>query len=76
MKWLLGVGTAKLQFTYGMIFVLTIVYHVFGIETNLIYTNLLGKKGVKTVSEFDKLILSKNDIGLLGRVTQVMKRSN
>jgi hypothetical protein len=57
-----GKGTIEMQFTYGKKLILTNVFHVPKMKKNLVSANLLCKKGIKVVIEFDKLILSKNEI--------------
>ena len=54
-----GKGTVELQFTSGKKLILINVLYVPEIRKNLVFANLLCKKGVKVVMEFDNLILSK-----------------
>ena len=54
-----GKGTVELQFTSGKKLILINVLYVPEIRKNLVFANLLCKKGVTVVIESDNLILSK-----------------
>jgi hypothetical protein len=55
-----GKGTVEMQFTSEKKLILTNVFHVPEIKKNLVFANLLCKKGIKAVIKSAKLILSKN----------------
>ena len=57
-----GKGIVELQFTYGNKLVPLNMFHVLEIRKNLISTNLLYKKGLKVVLEYDKVVISKNGV--------------
>lgn len=59
-----GTGTVDINFTSGKKLTLINVLHVPEIRKNLVSASLLCKKGLKTVLESDKLILSKNGVFL------------
>ncbi|KAK4385414.1 hypothetical protein Sango_2665400 [Sesamum angolense] len=56
----LGKGNVEVQFTSGKKLLLTNVLHVPEIRKNLVSAAILSKKGLKTVIEADKLIVTKN----------------
>ncbi|KAK4391388.1 Copia protein [Sesamum angolense] len=56
----LGKGNVEVQFTSGKKLSLTNVLHVPEIRKNLVSAAILSKKGLKTVIEADKLIVTKN----------------
>lgn len=57
-----GTGTVDINFTSGKKLTLINVLYVPEIRKNLVSASLLCKKGMKTVLESDKLILSKNGV--------------
>ena len=69
----LGKGTVEVKMSSDKMIILTNIFHVLEIKKNLISANLLCKSGVKAVLEFNKLILSKNEIFVgEGYVTNIM----
>lgn len=67
----LGTGGVILQFTYGKKVNLINVLHVYSIRKNLVSGFVLCKKGLKTIIESDKIILSKV-VPLLEKVMYLM----
>lgn len=59
---MLGKGTVELFFTFGKKVTLTNVLHVPDLNRNLVSGDLLGKPGIKSVYEAEKLILSRNGV--------------
>ncbi len=57
-----GKGTVELQFTSRKKLILINELYVPKIRKNLVFANLLCKKGVKVVIESDNLILSKGEV--------------
>jgi hypothetical protein len=53
-----------MQFTSGKKLISTNVLHVSKIKNNIISANLLCKRGIKAIIEFNKLILSKNEMSM------------
>lgn len=58
----LGKGIVELQFTSGKKVTLINVLHVPEIRKNLVFANMICKRGIKAVLESDKLIMSKNGL--------------
>ena len=58
----MGKGTIELYFTSGQKLFLLNVFHVPEIRKNLVSASLLSKKGFKIVLEFDKVIVTKNEM--------------
>lgn len=58
----LGKGSVKLNFTSEKKVLLINMLHVPNICKNLVFANLLCKRGIKAVIEFDKIILSKGGV--------------
>jgi len=58
----LGKGKVLLKLTYGKTLALSDVLHVPSIRVNLISVALLGKVGVKVSFEYDKIVMTKNNI--------------
>ena len=57
-----GKGKVLLKLTYGKTLALNDVLHVLSIRVNLVSVALLGKVGVKISFEFDKTIMTKNNV--------------
>ena len=58
----LGKGKVMLKLTSGKTLALNEVLHVPNIRANLVYVALLGKVGVKVLYEFDKVVMTKNNV--------------
>jgi len=58
----LGKGKVLLKLTSGKTLALSDVLHVSSIRVNLIFVALLGKVGVKVSFEFDKVVMTKNNV--------------
>ena len=58
----LGKGKVMLKLTSGKTLALNNVLHVPNIKANLVSVVLLGKVGVKVSFEFDKIIMTKDNI--------------
>ncbi|KAL0300317.1 UNVERIFIED_CONTAM: hypothetical protein Sangu_3127900 [Sesamum angustifolium] len=71
----LGKGNVEVQFTSRKKLLLTNVLHVPEIHKNLVSAAILFKKGLKTMIEADKLIVTKNE-EFVGKDTIVMECSN
>jgi len=59
---ILGKGKVILKLTSGKTLALSDVLHVSSIRVNLISVALLGKVGVKVSFEFDKIVMTKNNV--------------
>ncbi|KAJ4977379.1 hypothetical protein NE237_002485 [Protea cynaroides] len=71
----LGKGTVEISFILEKKLMLVNVLFILEIRKNLVSTNLLCKKGIKAVLEFDKIIFFKM-VSLLAKDTLVMACSN
>jgi len=58
----LGMGSVKIQFTFGKKVTLVNVLYVPAMRKNLVSADLLCKSGLKAIVESNKLILSKNGV--------------
>ena len=58
----LGKGKVMLKLTSRKNVALNEVLHVLNIRANLVYVVLLGKVGVKVSLEFDKIVMTKNNV--------------
>jgi len=54
--------SVELNFTSGKKLLLVNILYIRDIKKNLVYANLLCKKGLRDVLELDKIILSKNKL--------------
>ena len=57
-----GKGKVLLKLTYGKTLALNDVLHVPSIRVNLVFVALLGKVGIKISFEFNKIIMTKNNV--------------
>nr|XP_009791284.1 PREDICTED: uncharacterized protein LOC104238579 [Nicotiana sylvestris]XP_016446468.1 PREDICTED: uncharacterized protein LOC107771575 [Nicotiana tabacum] len=62
----LGKGKFLLKLTSGKFLALVDVFHVPTMRANLISVSLLGRAGVKVPFEFDKIIMTKNNVCMKG----------
>ena len=58
----LGKGKVMPKLTSGKTLSLNNVLHVPNIRANLVYVALLGKVGVKVLFEYDRIIMTKNNV--------------
>ena len=57
-----GKGKVLLKLTFGKTLALNDVLHVPSIRVNLVYVALLGKVGINISFEFDKIVMTKNNV--------------
>ena len=71
----LGKCSVELQFTSRKKLILQNVLHVPEIRKNLVFANLLCKKGLKAILESNKIVIFKNGV-FVGKVILVMECSS
>ena len=55
-------GKVLLKLTSGKVLALNDVLHVLDIRWNMVLVSLLGKIGVRILFDFDKIVLTRNDV--------------